>query len=350
MSNASLGLELEYFGFRVFLSAQGNQEEKIEEKDFKSKHIIVCDSEEGKKEEAKKLFSELGAYGIKVTLDSRSHQDYPSGEIPLTIELILNHEQFEIQKKEKQVDLSKPFSEYVDGFTQYITNLQEDGITLTVKFEENDKVYKLRIPKYKQTDKVLMPHVTIPCPVCKIGCSGQSSVEWQKETKESYTIPDYFVNYIKQIITFLKSDIQYPDGLEGSGKRLLELHDPKQNAPVIPKTSLKKIISIIRNKNISFCMEKEKNDVYITENLSYNQLIDNINSTDNTDLLKNSPLGIGSMGDVVETINDIECPIFEFRSIGFLKTDQMTTFEKELKKNLYTLLFDDGIPSGWHIF
>ena len=35
MSNASLGLELEYFGFRVFLSAQGNQEEKIEEKDFK---------------------------------------------------------------------------------------------------------------------------------------------------------------------------------------------------------------------------------------------------------------------------------------------------------------------------
>lgn len=97
-------------------------------------------------------------------------------------------------------------------------------------------------------------------------------------------------------------------------------------------------------------MEKEKNDVYITENLSYNQLIDNINSTDNTDLLKNSPLGIGSMGDVVETINDIECPIFEFRSIGFLKTDQMATFEKELKKNLYTLLFDDGIPSGWHIF
>ena len=88
MSNASLGLELEYFGFRVFLSAQGNQEEKIEEKDFKSKHIIVCDSEEGKKEEAKKLFSELGVYGIKVTLDSRSHQDYPSGEIPLTIELL----------------------------------------------------------------------------------------------------------------------------------------------------------------------------------------------------------------------------------------------------------------------
>lgn len=65
MSNASLGLELEYFGFRVFLSAQGNQEEKIEEKDFKSKHIIVCDSEEGKKKKRKNYFQNLARMELR---------------------------------------------------------------------------------------------------------------------------------------------------------------------------------------------------------------------------------------------------------------------------------------------
>lgn len=344
---ASLGLELEYSGFEAKLSVK--EEEKIEEKDFKGKHIIVCDSEKGtKEEEAKDLFFKLGKSGIKVTLDTRSNKDYSTPPLRLTFELILNHEQFEItdpKTSDKAVQFNS-FAAYVEEFTQYISGLPKEGITLTITFEGSDKRYNLEIPKYDSTNKVLMPHVTIPCPVYKIGCSGQS-VEWQKETKESYTIPDYFREFIVKKTKSLRSSVSYPKELKETEIHQLEQHDPKQGTFIVPKTSLKTIISIIKKKHRDFSIKKEKDDVYITENLSYNQLIDNINSKNNTDLLLNNPLGIFSIGDATEKVNDIECPIFEFRRIGSFNVNNVKLFEKELKKYLYTLLFDNGKPDKW---
>lgn len=327
MSHATLGLELEYCDFKVSLSTG----KEIEEKDFKSKHINIVAEDDGK---AKELFSKLGSNGIMVTLDTRSLHGTLTGTMELTIELVLDHSQFEIQTVgDKGIKLSKSFSAYIEEFSQYILDESRDETELGITFEGSKNEYQLTIPKYKKKKEnaCFMPHVTIPCPLDKIG----APQEGLKGTEE----------YLLNILDSLKSGVlvseHRPDA--ASIQRINE-HDPKQNYPVIPKTSFNKIFSMIGNTKDKILINKdEKNDYYITENIKYNELIDSINRNGD-DLLKDCPIGIGSIGPVVETIQGVECPIFEFRKIGCFKCKDIFKFEEDLKDNLQELFFGNRKP------
>lgn len=333
MGNATLGLELEYCNFSVTLKT----EKEIEEKDFKSKHIIVTDGDET----AKALFSDLGKNGIRVTLDTRSQHGKLEGKIQLTVELVLDHSQFEILTTEnKEIILSKPFSKHVSEFSKFITNESRKRTELKIKFEGNDNEYNLIIPEYKGNG-FLMPHVTIPCPLCLIGYPADDG----QTTGTGETIPDYSINYLQRILESLKSMLIVPGHiLSNEDKNTIESHDPKQSFYAIPKTSFNTIFDMVRKKRPDFLLEKDtKYDYYITESITYNNLIDNINRNGD-DLLKDCPIGIGSIGDALESISDVECPIFEFRHVRIFKLDQIESFEENLVGKLKEMYFNNLTP------
>lgn len=122
MNNATLGLELEYDFPKVTLGSEG---QAIKEEDFKSKHMTIIEGDE----EVKSLFSSLGEYGVKVTLDTKSGHEILTHQTPLTLELVLDHDKFEIDNsrciKDKEILLSKGFAEQVDEFTKFIMKMIE---------------------------------------------------------------------------------------------------------------------------------------------------------------------------------------------------------------------------------
>lgn len=204
MSKATLGLELEYSDFKVMLYV-GKEEGKIAEEDFKSKHIIIVDGDRN----AEALFSELGAYGIRVTLDTRSQHDELSGEIPLTIELVLEHDKFQIDDEcigAGKISLSQAFSGEVEKFSQYIMDKSRRETMLKIQFAGNDKTYELKIPAYNGRGE-LMPHVTIPCPLYRIGTPEKAApYEWEGE--EGNKMPEYSLDYLLRILESLKAVVK----------------------------------------------------------------------------------------------------------------------------------------------
>lgn len=336
MGNATLGLELEYCNFTVTLIT----DKEIEEKDFKSKHIIITAGDET----TKTLFSDLGKNGIRVTLDTRSQHGKLEGEIQLTVELVLDHSQFKIDTEGEQIKLSKSFTEFVSKFSHFIIDKSRKITELKIKFEGNDNEYKLIIPEYKGNG-LLMPHVTIPCPLCRIGYpDADEPYEWQTKGAGN-TIPDYSINYLQRILESLKVMLKAPGHeLSDGDKKTIESHDPKQSFDAIPKTSFNTIFAMVRKKRPDFLLDKDtKYDYYITESITYNNLIDNINENGD-DLLKDCPIGIGSIGDALESISDVECPIFEFRRVGTFKYGQIALFEELLLENLKVLFFCNRTP------
>lgn len=343
MDNATLGLELEYCNFKVELEKKDKLDPggKIDEADFKSKHIIVTEGNEI----VKKLFSCLGDYGIKVTLDTRSRHDELKGKVQLTVELVLDHEKFEIKaaESENSISLSKDFAGHVDKFSKYIIGERPEDV-LEIKFEGKDEeIYELKIPSYKG-NRMLMPHVTIPCPLCKISDSYIASAcvkDWNE-------IPEYSVEYLKKILNSLKVClVQTGRTLTPEEIKEIEKHDPKQSYHVIPKTSFNAIFNMIMKLKIyRDCLSdmKEKNsDYYITPEITFNSLIDEI-IKNGEDLLKDSLIGIGSIGPIFETMRGIKCPIFEFRGIGSFEYDKIYSFENQLTKDLAELYFVESVP------
>lgn len=343
MDNATLGLELEYCNFKVELEKKDKLDSggKIDEADFKSRHIIVTEGND----KVKKLFSCLRDYGIKVTLDTRSRHDELKGKVQLTVELVLDHEKFEIKaaESENSISLSKDFAGHVDKFSKYIIGERPEDV-LEIKFEGKDEeIYELKIPSYKG-NRMLMPHVTIPCPLCKISDSYIASAcvkDWNE-------IPEYSVEYLKKILNSLKVClVQTGRPLTPEEIKEIEKHDPKQSYHVIPKTSFNAIFNMIMKVKIyRDCLSdmKEKNsDYYITPEITFNSLIDEI-IKNGEDLLKDSLIGIGSIGPKIEIIREIECPIFEFRRIGSFEYDKIYSFEDQLIKDLTELYFVKSVP------
>lgn len=339
MNNATLGLELEYSDFKVFLNVDDNE---IDENDFKSKHITIINGDQ----EAKKLFSYLGEYGIRVTLDTRSQHDELKGEIPLTIELVLDHNKFEIDHsrciKDKEIFLSKSFAEQVDMFSKYIMSESRDETVLQIKFDGNDNEFCLKIPSYNGR-RELMPHITIPCPLCRIGDpEGKAPYEW--EGVNGNKIPEYSLNYLLKILNSLKAVTKSERELTPDECKCIEKHDPKQYNAVIPKTSFNTIFSIIRGIKSDYRIaDEEQSDYYITSRITYKELIENINSN-GVDLLKDNLIGIGSIGSRLEKIWNEECPIFEFRGVGCFDSSKIYLFEQTLKEDLLHLYIGNRTP------
>ena len=340
MDNATLGLELEYCNFKVELEKKDKLDSggKIDEADFKSRHIIVTEGND----KVKKLFSCLRDYGIKVTLDTRSRHDELKGKVQLTVELVLDHKKFEIKAagSEKSISLSKDFAEHVDKFSKYIIGERPEDV-LEIKFEGKDEeIYELKIPSYKG-NRMLMPHVTIPCPLCKISDSYIASAcvkDWNE-------IPEYSVEYLKKILNSLKVClVQTGRPLTPEEIKEIEKHDPKQSYHVIPKTSFNAIFSMT-SKECLDCLNdmKGNDDYYITPKITFNSLIDEI-INNGEDLLKDSLIGIGSIGPIFETMRGIKCPIFELRGIGSFEYDKIYSFENQLTKDLAELYFVESVP------
>ena len=368
MCKATLGLELEYSDFKVTLKKKDVADSRIDESSFKSKHIIInrilhndscldessfkskhiiITDDEKKDDKVKQLFSDLGDYGINVTLDTRSQHAELKGEVPLTIELVLNHEEFVIDNsrciKDREILLSKSFADQVNKFSDFLMRRKKE-ILLEIRFEGQSDLYELKIPLYNG-NRQLMPHITIPCPLYRIGNPGKNPpYEWEK-TKER-VIPEYSVDYLIQILNSLKVLIVSKDrALTSEELNLIEKHDPKQSYGVIPKTSFNAIFSMIKKKYPN-CLKEEENagdDYYITKDITYKSLIKSIISDDN-DLLKDNLIGIGSMGPKFEYIWNEKCPIFEFRNIGSFDSAKISLFEQKLKDDLLHLYIGNRTP------
>lgn len=347
MPDAKLGLELEYSCPKVQLTLEG--EGTFSEKDFKSKHIIITNDPDCVKD----LFVNLYNYGIQVTLDSKSgHGDFNAGtEIPLTIELILDHEKFGIKSdkliSEKTISLGKDFAEQVKIFTQFIQK-QDRNTKFSIKFGEESREFQLEIPLVEASKKiVLSPHITIPCPLLKI-------IEIESEGDEFYNVAFYFY----QILNALKAC------LKGAGEKdikSIEKHDPKQNLKIIPKTSMGAILEKYVKKNnhldiagqitylmynierIEPCDISTLNDYYVTEKLTIIELLISLKEMSQSGYVKEKDrllgdlIGIGSIGDKFEIIGDEECPIVEFRSCSSFCAENISGFQTQLEQNLVCL-------------
>lgn len=90
-------------------------------------------------------------------------------------------------------------------------------------------------------------------------------------------------------------------------------------------------------------MKEIKCDYYITPEITFNSLIDEI-IKNGIDLLKDSLIGIGSIGPKIEIMREIECPIFDFRGIGSFEFDKIYLFENQLIKDLTELYFVESVP------
>lgn len=347
MNNATLGLELEYDFPKVTLGSEG---QAIKEEDFKSKHMTIIEGDE----EVKSLFSSLGEYGVKVTLDTKSGHEILTHQTPLTLELVLDHDKFEIDNsrciKDKEILLSKGFAEQVDEFTKFIMK-NDRAQSFNIKFDGNDTIYSLNIPLYTGNIK-LMPHVTIPCPLYRVGNPERNPpYEWE-DKKNDYT-PDYALIYLSKILDSLKALTKNESPLSEEEHKIIEKHDPKQSYPTIPKTSLKEIFKKIKlapNCKLDNYITTETTDYYITPNITYNELIEDITtSTSEQDLLKDNLIGIGSIGNKFEKIWNEECPIFEFRSVGSFDAKKIHQFERKIKEELLHLYIGNRTPFSFNI-
>lgn len=264
----------------------------------------------------------------------------------MTIELVLEHDKFQINDKcigAGKISLSQAFSGEVEKFFKYIMDKSRGETMLKIQFAGNDKTYELKIPAYNGSGE-LMPHVTIPCPLYRIGTPEKAApYEWEGE--EGNKMPEYSLDYLLRILESLKAVVKLETrDLTREERKEIEKHDPKQNYPIIPKTSFNAIFAIIGNFIHDYrIIDTEESDYYITPSITYKELIESINSK-KVDLLKDNLIGIGSIGPKLEKVGDEECPIFEFRNVRSFRADKIETFEQTLMDDLVQLYKGNRTP------
>ena len=325
MCKATLGLELELSSPKAYLYLDTELEEEM----IKSKHIsIVTSQESGYQSEAKKLFEELFNNGIRVTLDTRTGHDKIIGKFEFTIELVFDHSKFEIEYDKGDIRINNNFQGCIEDFIKFMKEPARDTI-FTIEIEGiKGTTFELEIIRLKEKEMIfLSKHMTVPCPLDKLPSE------------------EDVCDKIGALVYILKQLPCINDEFDPT-------HDPKQTMKVMPRTSLgtifKRYVSDAEFEEIKSeiikCHYKKDMKFRITSNCLASDYLEYLerkrkegDETNEIDPLTTEKcIGVCSLGDKEEKVNNIAYPIFEFRNLVSISSTEISKLKdgiiSELKK------------------
>lgn len=319
MENDFLGMEIELIGHRIILD--NSQKGINDEQQIKNRAFYLCDFNH--------------EFLVHYTLDTRVNFNPTDTYISTVPELIFYHPEFPVSKIFNKENFDKFINQLIEAistfsFLAFITNyigypaIRLHKIGANGKLGTEETFLKIHSVDNKYSDTVMI-HITFACPLSQI-----------------YATPielDAVSNNCKNFINLIQT-------LNNGCTSAMGDNDPKQQMPVVNRTSFGAIFSTLNNEEKEFILgylkeeyKDSPNQIGLNGGTIWNlvkyleDLKDGKKGIDDDPTYKANEkecLGISKLGN---TFNDSGWPVFEFR-IGSIETSKFVEFVNKIRCEL----------------